>query len=187
MTDLLPVHVMFKLKYMYACDRYFLETSALNLIQRWNEWKIDKMYKFISNFCVCSDISEISFFGWYEHFICLCIIPKKKPKSMRAIIKKRGGGAQSIMYIQNKTIDFSAVFSSWTNLTKVRPLFTLSHRGSDNSRLLIVFSANNIDQSIGYFYATESRLNDFVILKNNALRLKYAIWLVEIMMQCDWK
>ena len=61
------------------------------------------------------------------------------------------------------------------NLTKVRPLFTLSHRGSDNSRLLIVFSAKNIDQSIGYFYATESRLNDFVIFKNNALRLKYAI------------
>ena len=67
------------------------------------------------------------------------------------------------------------------NLTKVRPLFTLSHRGSDNSRLLIMFSANNIDQSIDYFYATESRLNDFVICKNNALRLKYAIWLVEIM------
>ena len=61
------------------------------------------------------------------------------------------------------------------NLTKVGPLFTLSHRGSDNSRLLIVFSVNNIDQSIGYFYATESRLNDFVIFKNNALRLKYAI------------
>ena len=33
------------------------------------------------------------------------------------------------------------------NLTKVRPLFTLSHRGTDNSWLLIVFSANNIDQS----------------------------------------
>ena len=32
------------------------------------------------------------------------------------------------------------------NLTKVRPLFTLSHRGSDNSPLVIVFSANNIDQ-----------------------------------------
>ena len=61
---------------------------------------------------------------------------------------------------------------SVNNLTKVRPLFTLSHRGSDNSRLLIVFSANNIDQSIGYFYVTESRLNDFVIFKNNALRLK---------------
>ena len=61
------------------------------------------------------------------------------------------------------------------NLTKVRPLFTLSHRGSDNSRLLIVFSANDIDQYISYFYATESRLNDFVIFKNNALRLKYAI------------
>ena len=54
------------------------------------------------------------------------------------------------------------------NLTKVRPLFTLSHRGSDNSQLLIVFSANNIDQSIGYFYA-ESRLNDFVIFKNTEL------------------
>ena len=62
-----------------------------------------------------------------------------------------------------------------TNLTKVRPLFTLSHRGSDNSRLLIVFSAYNIEQPIGYFYATESRLNDFVIFKNNALCLKYAI------------
>ena len=74
-----------------------------------------------------------------------------------------------------------------TNLTKVRPLFTLSHRGSDNSPLVIVFSANNIDQWIIYFYVTESRLNDFVILKNTALRLKYAIWLVEIMMQCDWK
>ena len=34
------------------------------------------------------------------------------------------------------------------NPFKVRPLFTLSHRGSDNSPLLIVFSANNIDQSI---------------------------------------
>ena len=34
------------------------------------------------------------------------------------------------------------------NLTKFRPLFTLSHRGSDNSPLLIVFSANYIDQSI---------------------------------------
>ena len=30
------------------------------------------------------------------------------------------------------------------NLTKVRPLFTLSHRGPDNSPLLIVFNANVI-------------------------------------------
>ena len=37
------------------------------------------------------------------------------------------------------------------NLTKVRPLFTLSHRGSDNSPLLIVFSANYINQSIVTF------------------------------------
>ena len=33
------------------------------------------------------------------------------------------------------------------NLTKVRPIFMLSPRGSDNSQLLIVFSANYIDQS----------------------------------------
>ena len=32
-------------------------------------------------------------------------------------------------------------------LTKVRPLFTLLYRGSNNSPLLIVFSANYIDQS----------------------------------------
>ena len=70
------------------------------------------------------------------------------------------------------------------NLTKVIPLFMLLHWGSDNSLLLIVFSANNIDQSI--VYVTESRLNDFVIFKNNALRLKYAIWLVEIMMLNDF-
>ena len=33
------------------------------------------------------------------------------------------------------------------NLTKVRPLFTLLHRGSENSPLMLVFSANYIDQS----------------------------------------
>ena len=33
------------------------------------------------------------------------------------------------------------------NVTKVRPLFTLLHRGSDNSPLLNVFSAIYIDQS----------------------------------------
>ena len=70
------------------------------------------------------------------------------------------------------------LLSTWeSNLTKVRPQFTLSHRGSDNSRLLIVFSANNIDQSISYFYATESRLNDFAIFKNNALT--YLIYINE--------
>ena len=37
------------------------------------------------------------------------------------------------------------------HLTKVRPLFTLSHSGSDNSPLLIVLSANYIDQSIVTF------------------------------------
>ena len=33
------------------------------------------------------------------------------------------------------------------NLNKVRPLFMLLHRGSDNSPLLMVFSANYIAQS----------------------------------------
>ena len=71
---------------------------------------------------------------------------------------------------------FDFIFNNTApNLNKVRLLFTLSHRGSDNSPLLIVFSANNIDQSIVNFYATESRLKDFVIFKINALRLKYAI------------
>ena len=42
------------------------------------------------------------------------------------------------------------------NLAKVRPLLTLSHRGSENSPLLIVFSANYIDQSICEFCAIES-------------------------------
>ena len=44
-----------------------------------------------------------------------------------------------------------------SNLTKVRPLFTLSHRGSDNSPLLIVLTANYIDQSNRDFYATVFR------------------------------
>ena len=44
---------------------------------------------------------------------------------------------------------------SRSNLTEVRPLFTLSHRGSDNSTLLIVLSANYIDQSNREFYPTE--------------------------------
>ena len=35
----------------------------------------------------------------------------------------------------------------YINQTKVRPLLTLSHRGYDNTPLLIVFSANYIDQS----------------------------------------
>ena len=42
------------------------------------------------------------------------------------------------------------------NLAKVRPLLTLSHRGSENFPLLIVFSANYIDQSICEFCAFES-------------------------------
>ena len=97
------------------------------------------------------------------------------------------------MYIETFTIT--------CNLTEVRPLFTLLHRGSDNSPLLIVFSANYIDQSNRDFYATESiskalafdiliwveymsevtqkisNKSTFIIFKNTALCLKYANWL----------
>ena len=41
------------------------------------------------------------------------------------------------------------------NLTKVRPLFTIMHRGSENAPLLDVFSAYYIDQSNRDFYAYE--------------------------------
>ena len=41
---------------------------------------------------------------------------------------------------------------------KVRPKFSLSHRGSDNSPLLIMFSANYFDQSNHDFYETEGIL-----------------------------
>ena len=45
----------------------------------------------------------------------------------------------------------------WTkrNLTKVRPPFMISHMRSDNSLLLIMFSANYISQSNCDFYVTE--------------------------------
>ena len=42
------------------------------------------------------------------------------------------------------------------NLTKVRTLVTLSHRGSDNSTLHIVFSANYIDHSDRDFGISET-------------------------------
>ena len=94
------------------------------------------------------------------------------------------------MYIETFTIT--------CYLTEVRPLFTLLHRGSDNSPLLIVFSANYIDQSNRDLYATESiskaltfdiliwveymsevtqkisNKSTFIIFKNTALCLKYA-------------
>ena len=41
------------------------------------------------------------------------------------------------------------------NLTKVTSIFALSHRGSDNSPLMIVFSAYYVDQWNRDFYATE--------------------------------
>ena len=50
------------------------------------------------------------------------------------------------------------------NLAKVRPLLTLSHRGYENSPLLIVFSANYFDQSNLDFYATEGISESFDLL-----------------------
>ena len=47
------------------------------------------------------------------------------------------------------------IFNSLLKLTKVRPLFTLLHRGSDNYPILIVLSANYIHQSNRDFYANE--------------------------------
>ena len=44
---------------------------------------------------------------------------------------------------------------AFISLTKVRLSFTLSHKGSDNSPLLIVFNANYIDQSNRDFSTTE--------------------------------
>ena len=89
----------------------------------------------------------------------------------------------------------------YDNLTKVIPLFTLSHRGSHNSPLLIVFSANYIDQSnwnfmclkvfwcmkyeVLTFWPFRSEKNtcpkwhenvNFIIFKNTAMRLNYAFW-----------
>lgn len=46
--------------------------------------------------------------------------------------------------------------SCFTNITiKSQTTFSLSHRGSYNAPLVIVFSANYIDQSNRDFYATE--------------------------------
>ena len=45
-----------------------------------------------------------------------------------------------------------------SNATKVGPKFLLSHRGSDNSPLLIMFSDDYFDQSNHDFYETEGIL-----------------------------
>ena len=90
-----------------------------------------------------------------------------------------------------------------TNLTKVRPLLTLSHRGFDNSPLLIMSSAKCIDKS-NRFHVPESISEvltlwplksekttclrwdenvNFIIFINTALRLNDAFWLVKIVTQ----
>ena len=76
------------------------------------------------------------------------------------------------------------------NLTEVRPLFSLSHKGSDSSPLLIVFSANNIDQFNCDLYSDSWYFGSFDLLilvyympemtpKHIELCMKYAFWFVE--------
>ena len=55
------------------------------------------------------------------------------------------------------------------NLPKVRPLFTISHRGSDNSPLLIVFNDNYIDQSNCDFNSTTFMFEKIICLSNPRL------------------
>ena len=42
--------------------------------------------------------------------------------------------------LKHKTPIHAHMFTLYVNLIKARPLFTLSHRGSDNSPLLILFN-----------------------------------------------
>ena len=75
--------------------------------------------------------------------------PSPEKHQFPAVNKLKGWGP-GINNSQSKN-DGNIQLSLQLNLTKVRPLYTLSHRGSDNSPLLIVFSANYIDQSIVTF------------------------------------
>ena len=81
-----------------------------------------------------------------------------RQKDIRSVIKESMFQSKQMGKRENKVINIEGrvqfdllqvglVF----NVTKVRPLFTLSHRESDNSPLLNVFSAIYIDQSIVTF------------------------------------
>ena len=78
-----------------------------------------------------------------------------RQKDIRSVIKESMFQSKQMGKRENKVINIEGrvqfdllqvglVF----NVTKVRPLFTLSHRESDNSPLLNVSSAIYIDQSI---------------------------------------
>ena len=67
------------------------------------------------------------------------------------------------------------------NLTKVKPLFTLSHRGSDNTQLLIVFSANYIDHSIVTFIRL--KVVETMSTSSKIVHCVYRTLFVDIMMQ----
>ena len=81
-----------------------------------------------------------------------------RQKDIRSVIKESMFQSKQMGKRENKVINIEGrvqfdllqvglVF----NVTKVRPLFRLSHRESDNSPLLNVFSAIYIDQSIVTF------------------------------------
>ena len=67
---------------------------------------------------------------------------------------------------------------NFTNLTKVRPLFTLSHKGSDNSRLLIVFKWTLYEHCIcllhhDFYHSDSVFLAQCSIFEDDESRLAY--------------
>ena len=71
--------------------------------------------------------------------------------------------------LPNLTGRFTSISSC--NLTKVRPLFTLSHRGSDNSPLLIVFKWTLYELCLCIYYIMIST-NQITYFKRSAVFVK---------------
>ena len=69
-----------------------------------------------------------------------------------------------ILKVRFSKFCFSYELSIYHSLTKLRPLFSLSHRGSDNPPLLIMFNAYYIDQSKCDFYSTTCYFESFDLL-----------------------
>ena len=112
-------------------------------------------------------------------------------QSKFAFSKKRQSVVVHVILCRKR---YTVVFFQ-VNITKVRSLFSLSHRGSDtcNSPLLIVFRPSIVTflrlkvfrklrhVDLGRLHARSDTKTTFIIFKNTSLRLKYDFWLVEIM------
>ena len=88
----------------------------------------------------------------YMYYIQIKFFPSEK-----GIIKQNAYIFHYIMLAREASLLFSLKCSTCSpvnNLTKVRPLFKLSHGGYDNCPLLIVFSDTYIDQSNREFHLT---------------------------------